>query len=966
MKDLAKIEEIYHQALQIPVREREVFLRESCGDDFELRGEVESLLSFDESAHRFFEQPPDDLAADFFNTDADGNLVGKELNHYRILSLLGTGGMGEVYLAEDVNLGRKAAIKLLPLQFSQDAERRKRFEKEARAVSALNHPNIITIYGIEKADELTFIATELIEGKTLRELITEKTFSPKETIEIAIQIASALESAHSLGIIHRDIKPANIMIRREGIVKVLDFGLAKLVESGESRVESREFKGESKWLVQETNNHFPKSQITNPNSQMTNAGTIMGTLNYMSPEQTRGESLDGRTDIFSLGVVLYEMLTGIKPFDGKDNAEIYEATINHNPSPLVKLNPEIPVALDKIICHAIEKERTDRYQTISELGNDLQEIKENSVIDKFAVKQKSNFVRFAIPAFTVVLVTLIAYFLFLNRSSNQIAEVKNFNYTQLTSQNGEELSPSLAPDGKSFIYASRESGNWDIYFKRIGEITAINLTKDSLSDEIQGVFSPDGNQIAFRSERNGGGIFVMEVTGESLRRVADFGYYPAWSPDGKEIAFSNADFQDPTHHATTGELWKVNLATGEKRQIPTDDAFQPSWSPNNFRIAYWGVDNGGIRDIKTVSVNGGESVSVTDDAFLDWNPVWSPDGKYLYFASNRSGSMNLWRVAIDEQTGKVLGQPEAVTTPSPYSQHLTFSRDGKQFAFVQVNKSSNIIKYDFNPTSETIGAKPVELTQGAKIDRNPDVSPDGEFIAFDAIRDKHEDIFIMKRDGSGLRQLTNDINKDRAPRWSPDGKKLVFYSDRSGSYQGWTINADGSNLQQITQINKNFAILLFWSPDGKRLLGNVGESFPYIIESDKPFSAQTPQFLPSEPNYKHGILAMSWSPDGKQIAAMKMDNDPKTGGITIYDLESQTYKDMTDYGETPVWLNDNRRLIFYENDKVYVLDTVTKKVKEILSVAPNNLQNVAISPDNRSIYFAIRKSESDIWLANTQ
>ncbi len=943
---LSKIEEIYHEALEKSLSERDEFLKQTCGDDDELRREVESLLKFDEQAADFIESPPEDLAAALFEKGANQNIIGKTLNHYRVLSPLGAGGMGEVYLAEDMKLGRKIALKLLPQQFEADAERQKRFEQEARAVSALNHPNIITIYEIETAENVNFIATEFIDGQTLRERITEKPFSAEETVEIAIQITSALESAHSVGIIHRDIKPANIMIRKDNIVKVLDFGLAKLTMQG----------GDS--------GSFETREQTAPNR-------VMGTINYMSPEQALGEKVDARTDIFSFGVVLYEMLSGKSPFAGASDAAIYNATINKNPPSLNESNAEIPIALDQIIKRAIEKNREKRYQTATDLSRDLQTLKQNSNSNlsnknyTFAERTRAKF--FYPIAVGATLIAIAAVYFYFNYFSNKPVEAgKNVNYSQITNQNGEELFPSLAPDGKTMIYASRESGNWDIYVQRVGGTNAVNLTKDSTTDDTQAVFSANGEQIAFHSDRDGGGIFIMGATGESVRRVTDAGFYPSWSPDGKEIVFSTADFVEPTDRLTNGVLSVVNVATGEKRTITKDDAVQPSWSPTGARIAYWGLNEASERDIKTVSPNGGEPVSVTSDAFLDFNPVWSPDGKYLYFSSNRGGSMNFWRIAIDEKTGKTLGQPESITTPSQFSQHLTFSRDGKLFAFSQVNKSANIVKYDFNPVSEKIVDKPIEITQGAKIDRNPDVSPDGEFIAFDAIRDKQEDIFVMRRDGSNIRQLTNDINKDRAPRWSPDGKKLVFYSDRSGRYEGWTINADGSNLKQITNTEGDNMLLNFWSPDGKNLLGNFGEGFPIIFESDKKFTEQTPQTLPPFENSKDWIMAFDWSSDGKQIAAMKMSNNPNIKGILVYDFVSRKYTELTDYGETPVWLNDNRRLIFFDSDKVFLIDSATKKAKEILSVAPNDLQNMTISPDNRSIYFALRKTEADIWLANAE
>ncbi|HRH43891.1 MAG TPA: protein kinase [Pyrinomonadaceae bacterium] len=972
MKDLAKIEEIYHAALELTPAERDEFLKSACGDDEELRCEVESIISSYESAGNFIESPPEDIAADFFTNHVHENLAGKEFSHYRILSQIGMGGMGEVYLAEDTKLGRKVALKLLPPQFSKDAERKRRFEQEARAISALNHPNIITIHGIEQTDEFSFIATEFIEGQTLREKVEQGKLSWQETVKIGTQIASALESAHSVGIIHRDIKPANIMIRRDGIVKVLDFGLAKLAESEASEVRNRDWRAENKPLVQEFNDRFHKSHITNPNSQLTIAGTIMGTINYMSPEQTSGETLDGRTDIFSFGVVLYEMLAGVKPFDGASDAAVYNATINHNPPSLSTLNHNIPVSLDKIIFHAIEKKQADRYQTISELKRDLQEIKEAPIPDlvtqTFAVKEKSNFAKVAIPILSAVLLSATAYFLIFNRSSNQLTESKNFTYSQLTSQNGEELFPNLSPDGKFILYSSRESGNWDIYLKQIDGSTQINLTKNSTADDKEAVFSPDGKQIAFRSERDGGGIFVMSSSGENVRRITDVGFYPNWSPDGKEIAFCIDDFSEPGSRTTVpSHLWKVKVETGERLLISKQDAAQPNWSPNGERIAFWGLDSGGRRDVWTISANGGEPIAVTNDATIDWNPVWSNDGRSLYFVSNRSGSMNLWRVEIDESSGKVLGNPEPITIPSNYSGFFNFSRDGKSFVYVQTVNYSNIFKIDFNSQTETVGKAAVEITRGSKITTNPEISTDNQFLTFDNIGDKQEDVFIAKADGSEIRQLTNDVYKDRAPHWSPDGKRIAFFSDETGKYEGYVMNTDGSGRKMVSQLPPNSWVQLpVWSPDGKRLIFNTRNSYPAIFDPDKEGAAQTPQFLPDEGDPKRWFMAFSWSPDGKKLIGYGRDTEKPQSYLMTYNFTTNKYETVSEFGTRALWLADNKCAIFYHNDKIYLLDTETKRRKELLSVAPNRIQSISLSKDNRTIYYSVQKNESDIWLANPQ
>lgn len=949
MRDLNKIEEIYHKALQIPPTERDAFLREFCGDDFELHDEVKSLLSYDERAVNFIETPPQDLAAAFISQQNNSNFKGKTFNHYKILEKLGAGGMSEVYLAEDTRLNRKAALKVLPAQFSQDFERRRRFEKEARAVSALNHPNIITIYGIEKSDDFNFMVTELVEGITLRERLAEKVFSPKEAIEIGIQISDALESAHSVGIIHRDIKPANLMIRQDGIVKVLDFGLAKLSNHGGN---SGDF---------ETREH------TAPNS-------VMGTINYMSPEQALGETVDVRTDIFSFGVVLYEMLSGVKPFDGISDAAIYNAAINQDPPSLNKFNPEISAALNQLVFRAIAKKREERYQTFSELKLDLQKLKENpnsalSIDNFWTAKQKSKIFKLVFSFIVLILLAATVYSLFFNRASNQAAENKNFTYTQLTSQSGEELFPSLSPDGRSFIYTSRAGGNWNIYSQNIDGSNLVNLTKDSDTENKQAVYSPGGKEIAFRSERGGGGIFVMDANGENVRKISDIGFHPSWSADSKEIVYCTDEISEPgSRTIIPSELWSVNVSTKEKRLITKADAVQPNWSPNNFRIAFWAINEGGQRDIWTVSADGGAPLAVTKDAAVDWNPVWSADGKYLYFASDRSGSMNLWRIAIDEKTGISEGKPEAVTIPSNYSQLFNFSRDGNGFVYVQTVNHSNIFKIDFDPTNEKVGEKSVQITSGSKITTNPDISPDGESIVFDAIGEKQEDIFVSKADGSGARQLMNDAFKDRAPIWSPDGKRIAYFTDSTGKYEGYVINADGGNRVRITQFPEGrWANLPLWSPDGKQLMFNTGTGYPVIYDSDKDWTQQTPQPIPDEGDPKRWFMATSWSPDGKKIIGYsRVTGNLLQSSIRTYDFATKKYEEVSDFGIRPVWLADSRRIIFYSRGKLYLLDAQTKKSKEIYSIAPNRIQAISISRDNRSIYYSLQKNESDIWLANVQ
>ncbi len=457
------------------------------------------------------------------------------------------------------------------------------------------------------------------------------------------------------------------------------------------------------------------------------------------------------------------------------------------------------------------------------------------------------------------------------------------------------------------------AGNPDIYVQRVGGRYPVNLTQDSPVEDRFPAFSPDGEQIAFRSERSGGGIFVMGATGESVRRLTDFGHHPAWSPDGKQIAFSTAQWDDPTgRYAFNSQLWIVNVASGEKRQLTkadvVADAAQPSWSPHGLRIAFWTV-RAGVRDIWTVSAaDGSHPVAVTNDIDIDWNPVWSPDGNFLYFASDRGGSMNLWRIRIDEGSGRP-GKLEPVTTASPYSAPFSISRDGKRIAYVQRLTSANVRKVAFDPRKESVGPEPQSITQGSRVMRQPQPSPDGEWIAFAVGSGRQEDIFVMKNDGSGLRQLTN-VGRNRYPHWSPDGKRIAFQSNRGGKFDIWAINPDGSGLERLTYSPAPAVYFPIWSPDGKRLVYTLPDTNPFIMEVARGWTDQSPTPIIVAPDLGVRFEVWSWSADGRYLAGELRKPDATPCGLGIYSLESGKFERLTDFGNRPAWLSDSRRLVF--------------------------------------------------------
>src|SRR5712692_567364 len=503
-------------------------------------------------------------------------MIGQTLGHYRIEEKLGEGGMGVVYRAVDTRLGRPVAIKVLRSEAMYDADRKGRFFQEAKAASALNHPNIITIYDIGTADGMDFIAMEFVPGKTLDRLFGRKGLSIGEALRYGVQIADALAKAHAAGIVHRDLKPGNIMVNVDAQVKVLDFGLAKLTEPD------------------------PADELTATlDRPRTQEGAIIGTVAYMSPEQAEGKKVDARSDIFSFGSVLYETITGHRAFDGETKMSTLAAILNREPQSVSEVTAAVPRDVEKIISRCLRKDPGRRIQTMIDLKVALQELKEESDSGRLSrtdsavagASPRPRFSAFTVATALMVVAAVAGVTWWLSRSSKAPAE--HLKLTRLTADSGLTTDPALSPDGKLVAYASDRSGegNLDIWVQQISDGKARRLTRHE-ADDREPAFSPDGSSIVFRSEREGGGVYVISTLGNEgeERFIAPKGRHPRFSPDGKQVAYTVGAAGSPLGSPGMGSIFVVASTGGPPRQLATGfvTAAWPVWSPDGKRLLFLG------------------------------------------------------------------------------------------------------------------------------------------------------------------------------------------------------------------------------------------------------------------------------------------------------------------------------------------------------------------------------------------
>jgi len=803
------------------------------------------------------------------------SLVGRTFAHYRVLDKLGGGGMGVVYKAEDTRLHRFVALKFLPDDVAKDPQALARFEREAQAASALNHPNICTIYDVGEEQGRTFIAMEYLEGETLKHMIAGRPIELGRLLDLIIETTDALDAAHKKGIVHRDIKPANIFVTQRGHAKVLDFGLAKVASAQNASMSDG------------------TTRLGRTSDQQTSPGTTLGTVAYMSPEQALGEELDSRTDLFSLGVVMYEMSTGVLPFQGATPAAIFNAIINQSPVPPGQIRPGLSPKLEEIINKALEKSRELRCQSAAELNADLKRLRREvesggAVRAADLTRQPTRGRRAVWTVITIVALLLAGYFLRKGFSGSATDSLSAAKLVQLTTTEGLHEFPAWAPDGKRIAYSKDLNGFRKIFVKPLQgdpqQVTAGDY------DDIQPKWTPDGRGILFvRSNQSrvklepgdvfgqydGGDVWRKDLASGQEEKLLGNAFNPSFSPDGKMIAV-DASWAGPRR------IWIADAQGHNPQQITSDSSeavghLEPNWSPDGKQIIFQHLERTRF-STKVVNVATHTVTTLTDGRFHDLNPVCSPSGKYIYFSSDRGGGMNIWRIKVSGK-GDPVGVPQQVTMGSGQDVQLAMSPSGERLAFAILRQNADLWRLPVSTQTGMATGDPEGVIASTREDSRGAWSPDGTQIAFNSDRTGEMNIYVHSLLDNSDRQITKGPGGDFQPQWSPDGKRLVFFSSRAGNADIWLVDLPSNAMTPLTS-NPALDINPFFSPDGRNIAfqsDRSGRMEVWVMKSDGSDQRQLS---------KIGVSGhfLRWSHDGTNVIfRCPCGGNPRTYQVSLND-----------------------------------------------------------------------------------
>ena len=863
--------------------------------------------------------------------------TGTRLGPYEILSALGEGGMGEVYKARDARLDRFVAIKVLPADKLTDLDRKRRFVQEARAASALNHPNIVTIYDVGTENGVEFLAMELVAGRTLEDLTPRDGFRIPEMLRYAVQAADALAKAHAAGIVHRDLKPGNVMVTGDGLVKVLDFGLAKL---GQPSV-------------------GPHNDAARTVATATDPGLIVGTASFMSPEQAEGKPVDARSDIFSFGAMLYEMATGQRAFRGDTAMSTISAILRDEPTAASQVRREIPAELDRVIKRCLRKDPARRFQTMADLKVALEELKEESdsgtlvgVSGAPATPARVNNTRTTVLVLggVVLAAGAVAGWFLTRRVPPPVAVMQR--PAPLTSYPGEEAQPSFSPDGSQVVFTwdGDKQDNFDIYVKVVGPGAPLRLTTDAGVD-FSPKWSPDGRTIAFvRVNADGMKVLLIPALGGPERslgqfaRIRDYGLLD-WSPDGKWLVVGGRRGNDPSR------LFAISIESGEEHPLTTPPAttngdIEPAFAPDGRSIAFGRVMGMNLEEVWVLKVSAtlepqGEPRKLPVEGSFARGPAWTADGREILYASGIDLRSNIYRTAADGSGSSRLIEAlgDGVEGPS-------FSYASRRLAFNRQLRNSNIYRLDLQARAR--GPEP--FISSTSREAFPQYSPDGKRIVFYSNRSGLNQVWVCDADGTRATQLTSMTgNITGTPRWSPDGKMISFDSNTGGDWQIYVMDADGGKPKPLT--NDKFGnFVTSWSRDGRWIYfgRGLGNEQIWKVPAQGGTAVQVT---------RHGGSASAESTDGKTLYFVT--SGPRNQGIL--------WRMPVDGGEevrvVPSLHRYNFALtatgVYYDTltlpdtpSSIEFLDFASGKVTRLLTLTKPVDLGLTVSPDGHSLLFA--------------
>jgi Tol biopolymer transport system component len=843
-------------------------------------------------------------------------MIGRMISRYHVAAELGRGGMGVVYKAEDTRLGRTVALKFLPEEIAGDPVVLERFRREARAASSLNHPHICTIHDIDEHDGRYFIVMEALEGQSLAALVAAKRLKLETVIDLAIQVAEALTAAHAKGIIHRDIKPANIFVTDAGHVKVLDFGLAKLVGDDESSSDTAT---------------VTELSPTPGNVLITSPGQTLGTVAYMSPEQVRGERLDARTDVFSFGATLYEMLAGQRPFGGATTGAVLENILTRAPRSVRDIDPSTPPEIAHILDKALEKDRELRYQGMREIRADLARVRRDgassgTVPVAVSAAKKSRAWMAGVLAMIAILAIGAAYAVWFRPRAVTSPSTSIRALTRLTFEEGLQGQPTWSPDGKFIAYMSNQGGNVDIWVQPVAGGRAVRVTSDPANDW-QPDWSPDGNHSVFRSERDGGGIFIGPALGGAERRLAAFGYSPLWRPDGSEVLVVRR-FPFITAGYENQEAYLVARDGGEPRRILENELAQFAnvaslvWHPDGQRITFKGRRRNPRTAVQiwTAPITGGTVAQLHASAEFERETEslglndfrWAPKGDALFFEGFSSGVASLWRVAVEPATLQYAGLPVRLTTGPGPDRELAVSRDGTRVAFVTSSEASRLWSFPFDSAARRVTGEPAPVTPVGVRVGTFDVAADGTFLVYGAFRPGASGAQLWRFSFSGEPELLREGNTYFAARLSRTGERIAY---RQGSFEKLSLSwaTLGGTDEHLVDAGVQPTD---WSPDGRTIIGNCGPPPPATVckwnVDDIP--PKRVRFF-GDPDYH--IWQARYSPDGRWILFNAQDVKQSSVSILgVMPAGGAAWRRLTRasvWADKPRWAPDGKTIYFVSN-----------------------------------------------------